>query len=81
MLITVTATEMVSVTRNDSSAACEVTASQKACHPPPAACQAIAASGSSTITESHTIATPTRSDVSPVRRRERIGARPDRHPG
>ena len=74
MLTTVTAIEMVRVTRNDSSAACDVTASQKACHPPPAACHAIAASGSSTITESHTIATPTRSDVSPARLRARASA-------
>ena len=63
MLRTVTAAEIVSVTRKDSTAACEVTASQNACQPPPAACQTMAASGSSTITESHTVATPTRSDV------------------
>ena len=62
---TVTTTEMVSVTRNDSTAACDVTASQNACQPPPTACQAMAASGSSTITESHNVATPTRSDTPP----------------
>ena len=74
MLRTVTPAEMVSVTRKDSSAAFEVTASQNACQPPPTACQPIAASGSSTITESHTIATPTRNDVPPPREPLRPGA-------
>ena len=62
-----TPAEIASVTRNDSTAACDVTASQKACQPPPAACQTIAASGNSTITESHSVATPTRRDVLPDR--------------
>ncbi len=71
-LTIVTPAEMVSVTRNDSIAAFEVTASQKACQPPPAACQAMAARGSSTITESHSVAAPSRSDV--VGRPRRGGA-------
>lgn len=61
-LMTVTAVEIVSVTRNDSIAACDETASQKARQPPPAACQTMAASGNSTITESHTTAIPTRTE-------------------
>ena len=64
-LITVTPSETVNVTRNDSSAACDVTVSQNAFQPPPAACHRIAASGSSTMTLSHSVAVPTRSDVLP----------------
>ncbi len=64
-LITATANEIVSVTLNDSMAAFDVTAFQNACQPPPADCHTIAASGSSTMMESHVVATPTRSDVLP----------------
>ena len=74
MLSTVTPAEIVSVTRNDSSAAFEVTASRNACQPPPTDCHAIAANGSSTITESHTTETPTRNDVPLPRNRLRFGA-------
>ena len=63
MLSTVTPAEIVNVTRNDSNAAFEVTASQNASQPPPTDCHTMAASGSNTMTESHTTETPTRSDV------------------
>src|SRR3977135_4287539 len=72
----VTPAEMVSVTRNESSAALEVIATQNACQPPPAPCQTIAASGSSTMTLSQIDAAPTRSDVVPYRPPRRLGARP-----
>ncbi len=75
-LTSVTPAEIVSVTRNDSSAALEVIASQNACQPPPADCHRIAASGSSTMTLSQIDAAPTRSDVVPYRRPKRPGARP-----
>ena len=75
-LISVTPVEIVSVTRNDSSAALEVIASQNACQPPPADCHTIAASGSSTMTLSQIDAAPTRSDVVPYRPPKRLGARP-----
>src|ERR1700754_2680948 len=66
-LITATAIEIVSVTRKDAIAEFDVTAAQNASHPPPADCHTMAASGSSTMTESHVVATPTRSDVLPYR--------------
>ena len=71
-----TPAEIVSVTRNDSSAAFDVTAAQNACQPPPAACHTIAASGSSTMMLSQIDAAPTRSDVVPYRPPKRLGARP-----
>ena len=43
----------------------DVMACQNADHPPPADCHTIAARGSSTITDSHVVATPTRSLVLP----------------
>src|SRR5271167_385918 len=64
-LITVTTEETVSVTRNDSSADGDVTADTNAAQPPFADCHTIAASGSSTITDNHSVATPMRSDVAP----------------
>jgi hypothetical protein len=66
-LIKVTPEEIVSVTRNDSSADGDVTADTNAAHPPLADCHTIAASGSSTITDSHSVATPIRSAVVPRR--------------
>ena len=72
----VTPAEIVSVTRNDSSAALEVIPSQNACQPPPAACHRIAASGSSTMMLSQIDAAPTRSDVVPYRPPKRLGPRP-----
>src|SRR4051812_28705200 len=66
-LITATENEMVNVTLNDSMAARDVAALQNASQPPPADCHTIAASGSSTMTDSHVVATPTRSDVLPYR--------------
>src|SRR6185312_5613202 len=62
-LIAATTAEIVSVTRNESSADGDVTADTKSGQPPLADCHTIAASGSSTITDSHNIATPMRSDV------------------
>ncbi len=62
-LTTLTPAEMVNVTRNESTAACEVVANQNARQPPPADCQPIAASGASTISDSHTTAAPTRSET------------------
>ncbi len=67
-LTTVTPAEITSVTRNDSTAAFDVTDCQNASQPPPADCQTIAASGNSTITESHNVAIPTRRDVLPAPR-------------
>src|ERR1700731_4196482 len=66
-LITVTTEEIVSVTRNDSSADGDVTADTNAAQPPLADCHTIAASGSSTITDSHSVATPMRREVAPRR--------------
>ena len=53
------------MTRNDSRAALDVMANQNACHPPPAACHTMAASGSSTMTLSQMDAAPTRNEVVP----------------
>src|SRR5581483_3005277 len=64
-LMTATAAEIVSVTRNESSADADVTAATKPGQPPLPDCQTIAASGSSTITDSHIIATPRRNEVVP----------------
>ena len=61
-----TPTEMVNVTLNDASAAGELTADQNASQPPPADCHRIAASGSSTMSDSHIVAAPTRSDGTSV---------------
>ncbi len=44
------------MTRNDSIAAFDVTADQNASQPPPADCHRIAASGSSTMIDSHVVA-------------------------
>ncbi len=71
-LMTVTAAEMVSVTRNESSADGDVTAVTKADQPPFADCHTMAASGSSTITDSHSVATPIRSEVVPRNPRPRV---------
>lgn len=67
-LSTVTATARVTVTRKDSTAAREATAATKLSAPAPPACQTIAANGSSTITDSHPVAMPTRNPVPPWRR-------------
>src|ERR1700757_2984691 len=64
-LITVTAAEIVRVTRNESIADGDVTAATNADQPPFADCHTIAASGSSTMTDSHSVATPTRSALVP----------------
>src|SRR6478752_3183002 len=61
-------TEMVNVTLNDATAAGELTADQNASQPPPADCHRIAASGSSTMIDSHIVAAPTRSEVLPYLR-------------
>ena len=71
-----TPAEIVSVTRNDSSAALEVTATQNACQPPPADCHTIAASGSSTMMLSQIDAAP-----DPQRRRPVPAAEEGRAPG
>ena len=62
---------MISVTLNDSSAVCEVTANQKCSQPLPTACQAIAATGSSTIIDSHSVITPTRRGITARRLEQR----------
>ena len=76
-LMMVTPIEMLRVTFNESNAALEVTASQKACQPPLADCHTIAANGSSTIRLSQIEAAPTRTAVVPRRR----AGEPDRRPG
>lgn len=76
-LTTVTITEMVSVTRNDASADGVVTADQNASQPPSAEVHTIAASGSSTISDSHSTATPICKDPRsrrPGNRRPRLPA-------
>src|SRR5690348_1877245 len=64
-LMIATAADTVSVTRNESSADGDVTAATNADQPPFPDCHTIAASGSSTITDSQDIAMPSRSDVVP----------------
>ena len=71
---------MVSVTRNDSIAAFEVTAEPERVPAAPADCHTIAASGSSTMTRQPQVADPDpqRRAAVPAARRSREAARPHR---
>lgn len=66
-----TSADTSTVTRSDASAAGAVTASQKPAHPSSNEATVSAASGSSTMTLSHSVATPTPSGWMPTDQRRR----------